>query len=98
MKINIIGIIIDHVKTLHDFNPEEQGENVKQQKIARDDFLTFFLLPLFAAVLLAALGPILNKDTYTVSVSIFAIFSALLLNVQIALFSIYHRSWSRLED
>lgn len=98
MKINIIGIIIDHVKTLHDYNHREQKDGVKTEKIARDDFLTFFLLPFFAAVLLATLGPSLNKDTYTVSVSIFAIFSALLLNVQIALFSIYHRSWSQLED
>ena len=98
MKINIVGIIIDHIKTLHDFDHEEQRGNDKQKKIARDDFLIFFILPVFAAFLLALLGPILDKDTYTVSVSIFAIFSALLLNVQIALFSIYHRSWSQLDD
>lgn len=105
MKINILEIITAHLNTLHEYKPNDAVKNHKdakcdnsRNKLARDDLSIFFFLPILAAILLAIFGPALTEEAYTISVSIFAIFSALLLNVQIALFSIYHRSWSQVED
>ncbi|MCX8996030.1 hypothetical protein NOF55_02830 [Rhizobiaceae bacterium BDR2-2] len=59
----------------------------------RPDILLFFILPLLMAVIASALGASIDRDTFNVSISVFAIFSALLLNVQIALFGISQREW-----
>lgn len=93
MKINILSIVFEHFQTLKAFN-----ESKKTNKVFREDFLVFILLPFIVSAIAAAFGIQLNKDTYGISISVFSIFSALLLNVQIALFSIYQRGWSSLKD
>lgn len=89
MKANILHILKAHLATL-----KVDGET----RYHRPDILLFFLLPLLIAVIAWALGTTIDRDTFNVSISVFAIFSALLLNVQIALFSISQREWKREDD
>ncbi|MGF0540387.1 hypothetical protein ACQQ2Q_20525 [Agrobacterium sp. ES01] len=84
MKANVFHIIQAHLATL-----KIDGE----ARYHRPDILLFFILPLLIAVMAWAFGGSIEKDTFSVSISVFAIFSALLLNVQIALFSISQRDW-----
>jgi hypothetical protein len=84
MKANVLHIIQAHLATL-----KTDGE----ARYHRPDILLFFILPLLISVMAWAFGGSIEKDTFSVSISVFAIFSALLLNVQIALFSISQRDW-----
>jgi len=100
MKINIIDIVGEHFKTLNDFEVcDDIALNDKRKiKISREDFLIFIVFPILISLVLVVFMPKLDIQVHSLSVSIFAIFSALLLNVQIALFSIYHRNWRRSND
>ena len=89
MKVNVFHIVMSHVATL-----KVDGE----KRFHRPDVLLFFIIPLLLAVVVWALDGTLDKDAFSVSISVFSIFSALLLNVQIALFSISQRQWKPNDD
>ena len=81
MKINVNHIIVKHIKTLcvNSIN-----------KISFIDIFIFYLIPAFIVMAIVHLFEIkMHKDIYNVSISAFAIFASLLLNVQIALFGIF---------
>lgn len=92
MKINIFSIFVDHLKTL------KSNEAHSKEKLCGEDFLIFFLLPIIIAIATCYYGTNLDKETYGISISVFSIFTALLLNVQIALFAVYQRAWTSLKD
>ncbi len=99
MKINVASIFTDHLRTLRQYEPDEGLHDTKSDlRISREDFLLFFLVPGLLAAIGTAVGANLDKDAYGMSISVFAIFSGLLLNVQIALFSVYQRTWTTLTD
>jgi uncharacterized membrane protein YhaH (DUF805 family) len=99
MKINVVSIFTDHLRTLRQYEPNDERNDEKSEfRISREDFLLFFLVPGLLAAIGVALGATLDKDAYGMSISVFAIFSGLLLNVQIALFSVYQRTWTTLTD
>lgn len=89
MKANVFHILQAHLATM-----KVEGDG----RYHRPDIVLFFLLPLLACVFVWAFGGKLDRDAFNVSISVFAIFSALLLNVQIALFSIYQREWRSKSD
>lgn len=84
MKFNIFHIITGHLNTLVD---------ARTEKYSKSDFFFLYLLPCLIAGYSYYLGFSSEKSVYGVSISVFAIFSALLLNVQIAIFGIYQRKW-----
>ena len=84
MKANVFHIFMAHLDTLK-VNDEARYH--------RPDILLFFILPLLIAAMAWAFGGVIENDTFSVSISVFSIFSALLLNVQIALFGISQREW-----
>jgi len=98
MKINVVSIFTDHLKTLRHYEPDKSLEQDSSPRLSREDVLIFFIAPALLATTGIVLGANLDKDTYGMSISVFAIFSGLLLNVQIALFSVYQRSWTSLTD
>jgi len=98
MKINVVSIFTDHLKTLRHYEPDTLLEQRSPPRLSREDFLIFFIAPALIAAAGIVLGANLDKDTYGMSISVFAIFSGLLLNVQIALFAVYQRSWAPLTD
>lgn len=84
MKINVFPIIKDHLKSLKD---ERSG------KLSIHDIIIFYLLPLVAGFLCFYFKAEFDRDSYNVSITFFGIFIALLLNIQVAIFSIYLRKW-----
>jgi hypothetical protein len=51
-------------------------------------------VPALISLLAVYFCVVVGNDVYSLAVSVFAIFAALLLSVQIALFGIFQRSWS----
>jgi hypothetical protein len=85
MKIDVRQIVSDHVKTLVDHNTG---------RMPFSDFLVFLFIPVGAGILAYASKVPLDRDVYNVTITFFGIFIALLLNVQVAIFSIFQRRWS----
>jgi hypothetical protein len=86
MKANVFYILRAHWGTLR-----ADGD----VRFHRPDILLFFIVPALIAVIMGASGGNLDDDAFSVSISVFSIFSALLLNVQIALFGISQRVWQK---
>jgi hypothetical protein len=89
MKANVLHIVSGHLDTL---------KNPGEKRYHRPDVLLFFGLPALLVIGGVILAKPLKPDVYGVSISVFSIFSALLLNVQIALFSVYQRGWQKSGD
>lgn len=88
-KINIIPIIKDHVGTL---------KNAQNGKLSIVDFFTFYFIPLGVAIFSYINCESLDRESYSISITFFGIFIALLLNIQMAMFSIYQRKWQSADD
>lgn len=87
-KFNVLYIIADHIGTLR----------ATSGKVSFADIFFMYVLPgLVGGVAFFDVFPI-EKSVFGVSISVFAIFSALLLNVQIAIFGIYQRKWKLTGD
>jgi hypothetical protein len=86
MKINVLHIIRGHIQSLGDRT---------RPNVFLIDIMTFYILPFFIALIFSYIKIEIHRDVYNVMISAFAIFAALLLNVQVALFSIYHRTPSK---
>lgn len=89
MKISVLHIILKHYDTLRDSN---------SGRVSFVDLSTFIGLPLLLGLLSAFVGLKVGKDFYSLSVTFFGIFIALLLNIQVAVFGVFQRSWSKLSD
>ncbi|MDI6028659.1 hypothetical protein QBK99_21005 [Corticibacterium sp. UT-5YL-CI-8] len=89
IKINVLGIVSGHLRTIR---------SAESNKFEKDDLIVFFAIPIVGGLTSYYFGITLKNDVFNTSISVFSIFSALLLNVQIALFSIYQRNWGRSND
>lgn len=81
MKIDISKIVIDHIITL---------QNARTGKLSVGDLFLFYGIPIILSVAVWYEGVALGNDVFGQSISVFAIFSALLFSVQIALFGIFY--------
>ncbi|MBO9509388.1 hypothetical protein [Thalassospira sp. A3_1] len=82
-KFNVLYIISDHIGTLR----------TTDGKLSCIDVFLMYVVPgLIGGIAFFDILPI-EKSVFGVSISVFAIFSALLLNVQIAIFGIFQRKW-----
>lgn len=84
-KINVLPILIDHCKTLRD---------VRTGSISWTDLIVFYVLPFAAAFTVWVFEFEVTAEAYNVSITFFGIFIALLLNIQVAIFSIFQRKWN----
>lgn len=85
MKIDVRDILAAHFCTL---------VNAKTGRISLADILTFYCFPGLVALLVAWDAEKFPQAFYSVAISVFAIFAALLFSVQIALFSVLQRDVS----
>lgn len=88
-KINILSIIVCHIKTLRDGDSE---------KISASDFIVFYALPAAVIFLLIFFKIEIPEKAMELSISIFSIFAALLLSVQVAIYSVSLREISAPDD
>jgi len=85
VKINVASIIVDHWRTLYD---------ARSGRTSWSDVFIFYILPIALAVAAYSRGLSVTGDSYNVSITFFGIFVALLLNIQVAMFSIFQRKWT----
>lgn len=84
MKINVASIVRDHFDTLYDS---------RSNRASLFDFALFYGLPVIAAGASYYVGLRLKPEAYNISITFFGIFIALILNIQVAMFSIFQRKW-----
>jgi hypothetical protein len=87
-KINILDIVFSHTKTLH---------GAENEKILVLDLTLFYAIPVLFGLLFFIFVPKLDENYISSVISLYAIFSALLINAQIGLYSIF-RSWETHND
>ena len=66
--------------------------------IQKQIFFLFYVFPAILAVVSYWVLCLSNRDFYSVSITFFGIFVALLLNMQVAVFGIYQRKWEKPSD
>ncbi|MFG6516781.1 hypothetical protein ACGYLX_04915 [Sulfitobacter sp. 1A13496] len=80
MKIGLTRIILAHIATL---------KNVGSEKTSRSDILVFFGIPILGAIASWHFCLYFTNEVYSASISVFAIFSALLFSVQVAMYGVF---------
>lgn len=89
MKIDLRPIVHDHIATLRD--DKTQGKSYP-------DLVLFYGLPVAFGIVSYYQEISLDREAFNASITFFGIFIALLLNVQVAIFSIYQRKWQSSSD
>jgi hypothetical protein len=89
VKISVLHIIAEHFRTLKD---TETG------RIPPSDLIIFVAIPIIFAIGSTFCNIKIGKDFYNLSITFFGIFIALLLNIQVAMFSVFQRNWSKQDD
>jgi hypothetical protein len=89
MKINILFIIKDHFGTLYDG---------RSNKSSPADIFIFYIIPFILASFSYYIRIVLKAEVYNISITFFGIFIALILNIQVAMFSIFQRKWRSSSD
>lgn len=89
MKIDLRPIVYDHMATLR---------NDETQRRSYPDLALFYGLPIAFGVGCYYKTISLDREAFNASITFFGIFIALLLNVQVAIFSIYQRKWGAASD
>jgi hypothetical protein len=90
MKIDITHIIWRHILTLKDGH---------SNKVSGQDILIFYIIPALissATFLYTPTG--IDKNIHSTSISVFAILIPLLLNIQVAIYSVFLRRWETVGD
>ncbi|MEI4234984.1 hypothetical protein [Roseovarius sp. D22-M7] len=80
MKVSVTSIVKAHLATLR---------NLGEETISVVDILIFYASPAIAGVISWYGGITLSSEVYSASISIFAIFSALLFSVQVAMYGVF---------
>ncbi|MES0098506.1 hypothetical protein [Mesorhizobium sp. M0019] len=87
-KINIFGIVGCHLRTLSN----------SEGKILWSDMALFYGLPLVIADFVAIMHWNISGDAFDLSITVFSIFAALLLSVQVALYGVSLRAMNAPKD
>lgn len=89
MKINVISIIRDHLRTL---------KNYHSGMISVGDVFLFYASPVFFGIVVVLCEFTVDLSGYNISITFFGIFLALLLNIQVAVFAVFQRKWEAPRD
>lgn len=89
MKIGILHIVKAHLGTLR---------NERSGTLSKVDLFIFFIFPILIGTASHWLTLQTGREFYNVSITFFGIFIGLLLNIQVAIFSILQRKWTRTND
>lgn len=80
MKIGLRSVVTAHLQTLR---------NLGDEKASKFDLVVFFGIPLAAAAIVYFFDLTFSNDVFNASISVFAIFSALLFSVQVAMYGVF---------
>lgn len=80
MKISLSSVVWAHLETLRNFG---------EKNTSRIDILVFYIFPIAAGILSWYFCIELSSEVYSASISVFAIFSALLFSVQVAMYGVF---------
>ncbi|WP_276714986.1 hypothetical protein [Pseudooceanicola nitratireducens] len=80
MKVSPLAIFRAHFGTL---------KNLNEERISRLDLVVFFGVPIACGLASWYLCINLSEDVFSASISVFAIFSALLFSVQVAMYGVF---------
>jgi len=86
-KINVASVIKAHLETL------SQGN-----RLVRDDFLLFYLAPFLCGISFVIFKAEVPEKALELSISVFSIFAALLLSVQVAMYGVALRGVTPPDD
>lgn len=89
MKIGVLCVLKNHFNTLY---------NANTNKISFVDIILFYVVPALFIYPSYKYNLVLSKDFYNLSITFFGIFIALLLNIEVAIFSIFTRKWKNKSD
>lgn len=89
MKIDVSSIFRDHFDTLYDS---------RNNRKSLFDITIFYICPTIAGLTSYFSDTKLDSNAYNISVTFFGIFIALILNIQVAMFSIFQRRWELPSD
>lgn len=89
MKINVSSVVRDHLRTLR---------NAESNSVNHADLIVFYGIPITTAIAAFFARFDITIDGYSVSITFFGIFLALLLNIQVAIFGIFQRKWDTPSD
>ena len=89
MKIDFRLILVDHFHTLR---------NATNGKVNWWDIFVLYCSPFAVSGLSYYFCLNFDRDVISVSLTFFGIFLALMLNIQVAIFSVFQRSWRFSED
>lgn len=84
IKFGFVDIVSDHLKTLSEY---------RKGKTSNIDIFLFYIIPFSVYPFLFLFDFSAKQEIYNVSITFFGIFIALLLNIQVAIFSIHLRRW-----
>jgi hypothetical protein len=79
VKINVSGIVLDHLGTLKELDSQSQSKY---------DLSLFFVFPLLTSILFSILNIRLDKDLVSILINVFAIFAGLLFNLLILMYDV----------
>jgi hypothetical protein len=79
VKINVSGIVLDHLGTLKELD---------SQSPSKYDLSLFFVFPLLISILFSVLNIRLDKDLVSILINVFAIFAGLLFNLLILMYDV----------
>ncbi len=80
MKISVGAIVNAHIATLR---------NVGANEVSKLDLTIFFAIPALLGLIAWYFGARLSDEVYSVSISVFSIFSALLFSAQVAMYGVF---------
>lgn len=89
MKVDPRAIVHAHIETLKDLESSE---------ISVGDLITFYIIPVFLCLLTALFDLHVDDEVFSLSVSVFSIFSALLLSVQVAMYGVFKSDGPKYQD
>lgn len=89
MKVDFRQILLDHISTLH---------VACSARVSIFDLALFYGAPAGLAVIAVILKFESSPELASLSVTFFGIFAALLLNIQVAMFSVFQRKWKHPSD
>lgn len=89
MKIDVGRIVTDHLATLQRHN---------SRSTSYGDIALFYGVPILAALCVLYFQAKISREFHNVSITFFGIFSALLLNIQVAVFGIFSKKFDLPDD
>lgn len=89
MKISLVAVVKGHFSTLR---------NLDEDRMSRMDLFVFYVFPALIGLFCWYFCVVISASVYSASISVFAIFSALLFSVQVAMYGVFRTDRRKRDD